>query len=366
MNENPCIVVDNGSCFTKSGFSGDEIPKTIIPSVLGVPKKPGTLLNNLYIGEDAEVRGYSLNLSYPIKRGKIVNWENTEELWRYCFFNEMKINPKEHGVLLTELAKESKENKEKMAEIFFEKFTVQGFNLSSPSLLSLLAAGKTLGIVLDSGDGTTQATPIYEGELVKENILNTELAGIDISELLSKKLVQDGHRFIHSLGIIRAIKEESCYIALDYENELKNLNKKGKNAFKLEDGNEIIIDNEAFMFPESLFQPKIFGHESMGLHELLFQSIVKCDICERRFYYENIVLAGGNTMLSGFKERISKEMNLLTPSAFKTNVVAPSERKFSAWIGGSIVSSLNTFKSLSMSKKEYDEFGPSFVHKKFF
>lgn len=363
MIGNQCLVVDNGSCFIKAGFSGDEVPKTTISSILGVPKKPGTLLKNLYIGEDAEVRGYSLNLTYPIKRGKILDWETIEELWNYCFFNEMGINPKEHDILLTELAKEPKEGKEKMTEIFFEKFAIQSFCLSPPSLLSLLAAGKTLGIVLDSGDGTTQATPIYEGELVRESILNIDLAGIDVSELLSKKFVQDGHRFIHSLGIVRSIKQTNCYISLDYENELKNSHK--KNTYKLEDGNELTLDNEAFMFPETLFQPKLFGNESMGLHELLFQSILKCDICVRRFYYENIVLAGGNTMLPGFKERISKEISLLAPAAFKTNVVAPIERNFSAWLGGSIVSSLDTFKSLSMSKKEYDEFGPSFVNKKF-
>jgi len=83
--------------------------------------------------------------------------------------------------------------------------------------------------------------------------------------------------------------------------------------------------------------------EVPGVHELTFKSIMKCDIDVRKDLYANIVMSGGTTMFAGIPERLSKEVTALAPSTMKIKVVAPPERKFSVWIGGSILSSLSTF-----------------------
>lgn len=70
---------------------------------------------------------------------------------------------------------------------------------------------------------------------------------------------------------------------------------------------------------------------------------MKCDVDVRKDLYGNIVLSGGTTMFSGISERLSKEIVNLAPSTMKIKVVAPPERKYSVWIGGSILSSLSTF-----------------------
>ncbi len=106
--------------------------------------------------------------------------------------------------------------------------------------------------------------------------------------------------------------------------------------------------------------------EFVGVHETTFNSIMKCDIDIRKNLYENIVLSGGTTMLSGFPERMQKEMTSLAPSTMKINIIAPPERKWSTWIGGSILASLSTFQQMCISKREYDESGPSIVHRKCF
>ena len=85
------------------------------------------------------------------------------------------------------------------------------------------------------------------------------------------------------------------------------------------------------------------GKEIPGLHDLTFNSITKCDVDVRKDLYSNIVMSGGTTMFPGIAERLNKEMVTLAPSAMKIKVVAPPERKFSVWIGGSILSSLSTF-----------------------
>ena len=70
---------------------------------------------------------------------------------------------------------------------------------------------------------------------------------------------------------------------------------------------------------------------------------MKCDVDVRKDLYSNIVLSGGSTMYTGIAERLNKEVVALAPSAMKIKVIAPPERKFSVWIGGSILSSLSTF-----------------------
>jgi actin-related protein len=103
-----------------------------------------------------------------------------------------------------------------------------------------------------------------------------------------------------------------------------------------------------------------------GVHETTFDSIMKCDVDIREDLYANIVLSGGTTMYPGIAERMHKEMTSLAPAAMKIKVIAPPERNYSAWIGGSMLASLSTFQQLWISKEEYDESGPSIVHQKCF
>jgi len=115
-----------------------------------------------------------------------------------------------------------------------------------------------------------------------------------------------------------------------------------------------------------LFQPHLIGKEAQGIHETTFQSIMKCDVDIRRDLYANVVLSGGTTMFQRIDERMTKELSSLAPSSMKIKVVAPPERKYSVWIGGSILSSLSSFQQMWIAKSEYDSSGPSVVHRKCF
>ena len=131
-------------------------------------------------------------------------------------------------------------------------------------------------------------------------------------------------------------------------------------------GQVITIGNERFRCPETLFQPSFIGMESAGIHETLYNSIMKCDVDIRKDLYANIVLSGGSTIFHGLADRMEKEISALAPPTMKIKVIAPPERKYSSWIGGSILASLSTFQQMWISKQEYDESGPSIVHQKCF
>jgi len=115
-----------------------------------------------------------------------------------------------------------------------------------------------------------------------------------------------------------------------------------------------------------LFKPSLIGLEQEGIDKTTYNSIMKCDVDIRKDLYGNIVLSGGSTMFGGIADRLQKEVTALAPPTMKIKVVAPPERKYSVWIGGSILSSLSTFQAMWISKQEYDESGPSIVHRKCF
>ncbi|CAD8050012.1 unnamed protein product [Paramecium primaurelia] len=370
----PAVIIDNGSGQCKAGIAGEDAPRCCFPAIVGRAKQQVAMCSmdnkDVYVGDEAQAKRGVLSLKYPIDNGIINNWDDMERIWHHAFFNELRVSPEDQPILLTEAPMNPKFNRERMIQIMFETFNVPSFYVSIQAVLSLYSSGRTTGLVLDSGDGVTHCVPIFEGYQMPHAISRIDLAGRACTDYLSKILNELGYSFTSSAEreIVKDIKERLCYTALDPKEEEKKYKESNSQnrPYELPDGNILTIKDQRYRCSEILFAPELIGLEVPGIHQLSFTSIMKCDIDVRRDLYNNIVMSGGTTLFPGIPERLSKEMTNLAPSSMKIKVVAPPERKFSVWIGGSIQSTLSTFQSQWVTRSEYDETGPQIVHRKCF
>eukprot|EP01132_Coremiostelium_polycephalum_P003558 gene3558-4433_t len=164
--------------------------------------------------------------------------------------------------------------------------------------------------------------------------------------------------------LVRDIKEKVSYIALDFENEVQKTSI--SKHYELPDGQILMVGNESFRCPEALFKPWFLGEEIPGIHELVYNSVMKCDIDIRKHLFSNIILSGGSTMFQGIADRMYRELIDLTPNGTKIKVISSQDRLYSSWIGGSILASLETFQEMLITKNDYNECGPSIIHRKCF
>ena len=242
--------------------------------------------------------------------------------------------------------------------------------LSTQPVLSLYGSGRITGVVCDSGLDTTYCVPIWEGNIYPNTLKKLDFGGNNITQYLMNELSKCGHLFQRCLksSHINDIKETLCYVASHYNNAIQNskTSMDSEVAYELPDGQIIFVNEERFKCCEILFDPGIIHKKFNGIHKSINNCVSKCDNEIQKQLYQNIVLSGGNTLFQGMQLRLQNEMKKLDTNNYNTELIVPNERKYSTWIGGSIFSTLSLFDDMCISKEEYDETGPTIVHKKCF
>lgn len=389
--ERRAIVIDVGSGFTKAGWAGEEQPAHVFLSIIGRPRYPPALLGprykEFYVGEEAlRLRGV-MRISYPLEHGIVKDWDGFKKIVDFTFRECLRVDPSHYAVLLTEAPLNPRESREKMAEIMFEDFRVSRLYVAMQALVAAYAVGKLTGLIVDMGDGVCHAVPIYEGFVLRHAIQRTNIGGRDITNYLSRLLMH--HRGVAltttaEREIVRDIKEKLCYVSINPEAELAAIYGESERVkeyyagappegvkpepaeYILPDGSSVTLFEERFLAPEVLFSPGLIGRDEPGLHEIIFDAIMACDIDVRKAMIENIVLTGGSSMFPGLKERVEKEINAMLADAgirLKANVITPENRQYAVWIGCSRLASLPEFQRSWIEREEYEREGPAIIHR---
>ncbi|MFX0064743.1 MAG: actin, cytoplasmic 2 [Candidatus Hermodarchaeota archaeon] len=357
------LVIDNGTWLSKNGFAGDDQPHSVFPTLVGYPRNSyrtddSSSFSRLLFDKEAQEANDKILKVFPIENGIIKNWEAMEKIWHYIFLEDLRVNPSEHPVLLTERLNNPPQTRAKTAEILFESFNVPALYIANSSLLSLIASGSVTALIVHIGAGGTDIVPFYKGFIITDGLKAFDVGGREITDKL-KTLLPDSASMIpelNDLKHVRDIKEKLCYVA----QELKTESPIPK-QYVLPSNRVITLDSERFLAPEILFRP--LPSKPYKLHETVYESIQSCGIRLRRDFYYNIVLSGGTTLFPGFKERLRKELTTLVPKTIDVMIVAPPERMYSTWIGGSILASLKGFEKQWLTKKEYQEEGALAIQK---
>jgi len=403
--ESLSVVIDNGSNSIKAGFASEEDARTSLVNAVGHNKDSSNDKNRkkIYFGNEALDNEEFLEITHPIKHRLITSYKNMELLWEYIFYNELRIQPENHCILHAEPPFNSNENRQKLTQVMFETFNFQGLSLYNQQLLSMYCEGNLNGVVFDSGETVTNCVCVSEGALIQEGISRLQLAGSDVTAQLTNMLYsrKDICNLLFTRNnkinfknfdkrIINNMKEKACYVCENFEKDYGKYEANHENFqdyYELPDGNDIVIDKERFMPCEILFnsnydnlneniisnsknnQNNQNNQNNNNLQSFLYTTIMQCDINPNiniNDLFNNIVLSGGNTMLTNFDKRLHSELLKIIPKHLKLSNVSikcPSDGKYSSWRGGSILASLDSFKEKWISQNEYKEYGSNIIFK---
>jgi len=363
------IIIDFGSNTIKYGFNQDPFPKFITPNVIGKIKNknfsPIKDYNEYYCGYDALYNSSSVDITYPRidNNGKISTTEEGEKelenIFSYILKEKLKINDYTYDIFIIDSIYSSAKERQTIAQILFEKFNVYHVHFEPQSIMALYSTSKVSGLVVNSGEISTEIVPIIEGYIISQGIVNYPIAGKELTKIFENtyKDIFDINNVSNHYWMAQKIKEEFSEILpneKEFEEIIKNkiINKK---EYILPDGNIVELGNEIYEIPESIFNPNIIEMQIDSLPQTILNSINECDISTRKELFNNIIFTGGNTFIKGFETRLKREIDEIKKR--NSGIISLKERNYAAWIGASGISSLSNFKNKWISRNEYFENG---------
>ncbi|NXW64198.1 ACTL9 protein, partial [Eurystomus gularis] len=363
------VVIDMGTRSCRAGFSGQQTPaveiNTLVSCPMAQPTGPGEDKSKAFTGEEALLYP-DAEIIDPMQNGIINNWEAATTLWQCLFDHELRVLPEEHALLITEPQPSPTTHREKMVEVVFESLGSPGFFVAHQPVLSTYAYGRTSGLVVDVGYAVTRVVPVYEGYSLAYATNKMDLAGSHLSWYLMTLLGDMGHMLSNNMAhLVEAIKHKCCYVASNFESECQLPPSNCTLEFPLPDGQTISFSKERFQCPEVLFNPPPnWGISYVGIHKMAQRSLEQLPEEIRSTLYKNILLCGGSSLFKGLERRFCSELLQSLPTNTDVKVAAMPLRRYSAWMGGSILTSLKSFQTWWIQRDEYDEEGPRIVHQR--
>jgi len=291
--------------------------------------------------------------------------------------------------------------REGLSEILFEEYQFASIFRTNPGDLSCYNnkqqyTDEECCLIVDSGYSSTHIVPYIHGRRLKEAVIRIDVGGKLLTNHLKEIVSYRQIRVLDETYVMNAAKEDSCYVSLDFDNDMKlakiesKKRRKENYAYKIareyvlpdftslrrgylrkikpivasesnttQVSNEqtIVLNNERFSVPEVLFNPSDVGITQMGIPEAIAHCISLCDESARSWLYRNIVLTGGNMSFPNMKERVEREVRAYAPTEYNVVVRLPPDPISYAWNGGALFGNDPCLSKLSVTREEYLEKG---------
>lgn len=303
MAETCTVVADVGSSSVKAGYAGDDIPCAIFPSV--IQKYPHGLECVEASGSEQNNGEYGTALTHPVSRGEVRDWDQMEKLFNRIMDMIGVTSPDSASVLLTESPKATMQERGKWAELLFETFRSPSICIGNSASLSLFASGRTTGMVVECGAGLTSCVPVFEGLVLTHAAISMDFGGQDITSSFRSILANHGVSIdFHDARMMKERMAEVYVPSKDYSNGTRSEMKK----FELPDGTEVNVEKRIFSdCTEPLFRNDDIGFPN-GLSNQSYEALRLCDDSIRKVLANNVVVAGGTSLLPGISDRLSLEI----------------------------------------------------------
>lgn len=409
------LVFDAGSHSFRAGYAGEDTPKAEIPSSIGMIEEAEVAMETDDVKRDSNKKYFidTNSLRVPrkgmevqtfLKDGMIENWEMFEQIMDYSYKRHIQSESQEHPVMMSEASWNVKGKRERLTELMFEKYNVPAFFLCKNAVLSAFANGRSTGLVLDSGATHTTVVPVYDGYVLGQAIVKSPLAG-DFISLECRKLMEDLNVDVVPPYMIAAKepvnenqpakwkKKDIPEVTTSFHNYMVKdvlqdfaatvlqisdvpFDESGAESmpcihYEFPNGYHRDIGEERLKIPEMLFDPSLIkdvpSNTMLSMGHVVTTSVGMCDVDIRPSLYSSVIVVGGNSLINGFTDRLNRDLGNKTPSTMRLKLIAAtgsSERRFSSWIGGSILASLGSFQQMWISKQEYDEGGKNCIERK--
>uniref|UniRef100_A0A7N0USI6 Actin-related protein 7 n=1 Tax=Kalanchoe fedtschenkoi TaxID=63787 RepID=A0A7N0USI6_KALFE len=356
------VVVDMGSKYLKAGFAiPDQPPSLMIP----------TQMKHVAQDEKSHFLPTEVKTVDPVVRGFVNDWDAIEDLLHHVLYSGLGWEIGNEGqILFTDPLCTPKAIRERLVQMMFETFNISGLYASEQAVLSLYAVGRISGCTVDIGHGKTDIAAVIEGAVQHIASKRFEIGGIDLTKLFAQELLKANPKVNLDIAEAERLKEKYSRCAED-EIAYEKTNQCKIEKHILPDGQMIKIGRERYTVGEALYQPSMLGLEAYGIVEQLVRCISTVSSENHRQLLESTVLCGGTVSMSGFEDRFQKEANLCSSAVRPSLVLSPEYMpenlsKYSAWIGGAILAKVVFPQNQHITKGDYDETGPSIVHRKCF
>lgn len=317
--EKDALIVDNGSAYIKAGLACFEEPATVA-SCVAVPSFPanihtrasGVKSPDVYIGEEAQRKRGLCSVRWPIEDGIVNDWDAMEKIWDHLMDRELAITADDiSGVLIAEPPLNPLKTRARIMQIWMEKYDAPNYFVALSGQLALMGSDKQTGLCIDSGDGVTTIMAMVESTILSHAMFRIPLGGRQCTRLMERLLMDAGHYLSTTASRISVMEiKKECYVSLSFDDELEALRdgSKASKSFRLPDNSQVELTKQLIQVPELMFQPSLYGHETMGLHQLVRHCVEACSLDVRAELLQNVLLCGGNSMFPNMAERLQAEI----------------------------------------------------------